>query len=142
MARRTTKAERNLFIAAIVIGLPIFAVAKFFDALGTVTALSVIIGATALVFVAFVAVKKQKRASLLAKYGDPLVVERILNKTLWVGETSAQLIDSLGAPLEVDRSVLKTKTKETWKYLRKSAKRYGLRVTLENGIVVGWDAKP
>ncbi|PKN66998.1 MAG: DUF2845 domain-containing protein, partial [Deltaproteobacteria bacterium HGW-Deltaproteobacteria-10] len=38
-------------------------------------------------------------------------------------------------------AVLKTKTKKTWKYHQQGTNRFGLRVTVENGYVVGWDKK-
>jgi hypothetical protein len=36
---------------------------------------------------------------------------------------------------------MKTKTKEVWKYHQRGANRYGLKITLENGRVVGWENK-
>ena len=85
--------------------------------------------------------KKKRREALLKKYGDADVVTRIMKKMFWQGQTHEQLRDSLGRPLDTDEKVLKTKTKEIWKYNRVGKNRYGLRITLENGIVVGWDEK-
>lgn len=48
-------------------------------------------------------------------------------------------MDSLGRPLDIDQKVLKTK--EVWKYNQTGKGRYALRITLENGEVVGWDQK-
>jgi hypothetical protein len=59
----------------------------------------------------------------------------------WQGQTQEQLLDSLGRPADTDTKVLKTKTKEIWKYNRVGKNRFGLRVTVENGVVVGWDKK-
>lgn len=83
-----------------------------------------------------------RRAMLLAKYeGDLDVVENILNEEPFLGETAEMLIDSLGQPLAKDLKVLKTKTKEVWKYDSTGYNQYGMRITLENGLVVSWDIK-
>jgi len=80
----------------------------------------------------------QRRGSLLKKYGDVDDVERIMARFMWVGQSEEQLRDSLGAPSAVDQRVLATKVKETWKYHPTGKSRYGLRVFLDDGIVVGW----
>lgn len=84
---------------------------------------------------------KKRREALFKKYGDAEVVARIIKKMFWQGQTQEQLRDSLGRPLDTDEKVLKTKTKEIWKYNRVGKNRYGLRITLENGVVVGWEQK-
>ena len=84
---------------------------------------------------------ERRRAEIYRKYGHTEIAEKILSQTVWVGETSEQLRDSLGAPLDIDEKVLKTKRKEIWKYVRKGANRFGYKFTLENGVVVGWDEK-
>lgn len=100
------------------------------------------IAATIVVSARIAAAKKRKRyAALMAKYHDTVVVDRIISKTVWVGESAEQLRDSFGPPIDIDHKVLKTKSKEVWKYVRKGANRYGLRFTMENGILVGWDEK-
>jgi hypothetical protein len=75
------------------------------------------------------------------KYGRGEIAERILRGEVWIGQTSAQLIDSIGRPVDVDQKVLKTKKKEVWKYAQKSARSFGLKITLDDDIVVGWDEK-
>lgn len=85
--------------------------------------------------------KKAWVENIYKKYGHTETAEKIINKTVWVGETTEQLTDSLGSPVDIDESVLKTKKKEVWKYYRKSANRYGFKVKVENGVVVGWDEK-
>lgn len=82
-----------------------------------------------------------RRQQLMAKYGDELIVNRIMKKMFWQGQTPEQLIDSIGRPLDTDHRVMKTKTKEVWKYNRTGKGRYALRITFENGVVVGWDSK-
>jgi stress response protein SCP2 len=83
--------------------------------------------------------KEQRRANLLAKYGDIEKVKKIENGEFWQGQTKEQLHDSRGTPADVDQKVLKSKTKEIWKYNKIAANRYALKITLENDIVVGWE---
>lgn len=85
--------------------------------------------------------RKARRDGIYLKYGHNETAEKIIGKVIWVGETSEQLSDSLGQPVDIDENVLKTKRKETWKYYQKSTNRFGLKVKVENGIVVGWDEK-
>lgn len=87
--------------------------------------------------IAFEAYKR----SLLEKYKHSEVVERILNSEYWTGQTTDQLEDSLGAPSDIDTTVLKTKTKEVWKYGKVRKGQYRLRINIENGKVVGWSDK-
>lgn len=82
-----------------------------------------------------------RRRSLMQKYGDPQLVARIINSEVWQGQTEEQLRDALGRPADVDEQVMKTKTKRVWKYGRSGKNRYRLRITLENGSVIGWDEK-
>ena len=87
------------------------------------------------------ATSKARKERIYEKYGHTEIADRIVNRTIWVGETREQLLDSWGSPLDIDEKVLKTKRKEIWKYFRKSANRYGYKITVEDGIVVGWDEK-
>lgn len=84
---------------------------------------------------------RQRRASLLSKYKDSELVDKLLQGYIWQGQTEEQLKDSVGAPLDIDQKILKTKKKEIWKYSPTGRNRYGLKITLENGVVVGWDKK-
>jgi hypothetical protein len=83
----------------------------------------------------------RRRQALFDKYGDAEIVDRIMARSYWQGQTSDQLSDSLGSPVDVDRKILKTKSKEVWKYLQTGKGRFGLRITLENDIVVGWEER-
>jgi hypothetical protein len=85
--------------------------------------------------------KKKRREALLGKYGDEQIADMIMKRMFWQGQTAEQLLDSLGTPVDVDKKVLKTKAKEIWKYHQTGKGRYRLRITLENGGVVGWDKK-
>jgi len=84
---------------------------------------------------------KWRRERLMEKYGDSVLVEKLMSKSFWQGQTEGQLIDSIGKPRDIDQKVLKTKTKEVWKYNETGKNRYALKITLENGEVVGWDKK-
>lgn len=93
------------------------------------------------VVLANAAIKFMRKKRLLERYGDEEVVRRIIEKRVWQGETEHMLIDSLGQPLAIDERVLKTKTKQIWKYHQTRRGAFGTRVTIENGVVVGWDVK-
>jgi hypothetical protein len=69
------------------------------------------------------------------------IVGAILNGEFWKGQSSEQLLDALGSPSAIDKQVLKTKTKEVWKYHKKKKDQYALKIMLEKGEVVGWDMK-
>ncbi|KIQ78967.1 hypothetical protein ACM3NY_07695 [Aeromonas veronii] len=84
---------------------------------------------------------KIRREYLMKKYGDKHLVEKLMKRMFWQGQSEGQLIDSLGKPIDIDQKVLKTKVKEVWKYNKTGKGRYALRVTLENGKVIGWDQK-
>ena len=97
----------------------------------------------ALVLAALVGVwgYRQRRKQLTEKYGDPEIARRIMKKVLWQGETQEQLLEALGTPEDIDQKILKTKSKEVWKYRPSGKNRFGLKVTLDDGIVVAWDMK-
>jgi uncharacterized protein YecT (DUF1311 family) len=81
--------------------------------------------------------KKQRRQSLIAKYGEA-DTDRILAGEVWMGMTNEQLIDAWGNPVEVGQEVSRNKTKETWKSNQTGKNRFSNRISLENGIVSGW----
>jgi hypothetical protein len=81
-----------------------------------------------------------KRAEITDKY-DAQTAERILNGQIWQGMTAEQLRYSVGEPVAVDMIVTKRTSKEVWKYWQQTATRFDLRVTLEKGLVVGWQMK-
>lgn len=85
--------------------------------------------------------EKARRERLMEKYGDVDLVDRLMKKMFWQGQSEEQLIDSIGKPVGIDQKVLKTKFKEVWKYNKTGKGRFALRITLENGLVVGWDKK-
>lgn len=84
---------------------------------------------------------ERRRAALLAKYYDAKIVDMIMRHMFWQGQSQEQLLDSLGRPADIDQKVMKTKVKEIWKYNQTGTNRFGLRITIENNVVVGWDQK-
>ena len=147
MAKKISKKEtEGYFALAIVVGCVWLAV-KFTEALGGIENLLIIGGILVALYVAYKFLSwrnrkrniAQKRRKLLSKYGDNEVVEKLMNQTIWQGQTNEQVVESLGIAEDIDQKVLKTKKKEIWKYGSEGGNRYRLRITLENDIVVGWE---
>lgn len=128
----------GLLIIVVAIGAVLV---KFFEAAGFVVPAIVAIVALGLYWWNKSNKRKQRLGYLREKYKDEEVVEKIFAGYFWQGQTADQLIDSLGRPADIDNNVLKTKKKEVWKYRHQGGNRYGLRINLENDIVVGWDQK-
>jgi len=82
-----------------------------------------------------------RRHLFVRKYGDPGIVDRIIDGKIWQGQSREQLLDAIGEPEDVHQRVYKTKVKETWKYNEVARNRFGLKVVLENGVVVGWEKR-
>jgi len=82
-----------------------------------------------------------RTAYLVEKYDDQSIVKAILARKIWEGMTAAQLFDSAGEPEAIDQKFMKNKSREVWKYDHEGSNRYSLRVTLENGLVVGWNSR-
>lgn len=97
--------------------------------------------AIVLVMLIMVCLLLARRMRLTMKYRDEQLVQNLLDERFWQGQTAEQLRDSLGEPLDIDQKVLKTKVKEVWKYEQTGKNRYGLKITLDDGIVVSWDQK-
>ena len=97
------------------------------------------------IFAVYVALKVMayffRRQRLMSKYGDREVVRRIMKKTIWEGMTTDQLHDCLGKPLDVDERLTKRAHTRVLKYRRTGRGRYGTRVTVREGRVIGWDVK-
>ena len=55
---------------------------------------------------------RRRRQELMSKYQDEEVVERIMTRRVWTGQTAEMLMDALGPPEAVDVKLLKTKKKE------------------------------
>ena len=78
---------------------------------------------------------------LMLNYDDEEIVSRILNQSLWIGQTTSQLLDSLGNPVDISEWRNTKEFGETWKFFRTGKNRYALKIYLENDQVSGWDKK-
>lgn len=94
-----------------------------------------------LIIIVNIYLTKKKKERLLGKYGDPEIVEMIMQHCFWVGQTEEQLIDSLGIPEGKSVKKMKTRYREVWKYNQMGKNRYGLRITLDDRIVQTWERK-
>jgi uncharacterized membrane protein len=83
--------------------------------------------------------RKRSRIQALREQYPEYVVQRILSGQIWQGQSEDQLVNTLGRPVDIYRKVLKAMLRKIWKCKQTSAKRFGLRITVENGYVVGWD---
>lgn len=136
-----SKAESSALGLLVVIGLPIYFAVEFFKAVGWVIPV-VVIGVIAVLYFAIQQARHKSRLSYLrSKYPDEEIVRRIMGRQFWPGQTSEQLTDSLGPPVEIDDKLLKTRTREVWKYQQTGSNRFALRITVEDGLVTGWDQK-
>lgn len=141
MAKRTSKADAALIALVVIVGLPIFLVSKLVDSVGWVVPIIVVVTIIGIA-VWYQQDKKHKQLEYLrSKYQNEEIVQKIIGGFIWQGQSKEQLKDTMGDPVSVDRAVLKTKTKEIWKYQQQGVNRFGLRITVENGYVVGWDKK-
>lgn len=139
MARR--KADAKLMAALILIGIPLFLLAKLYEALGPAAIATIVIGIPVLLIFVKVYRTRQRQRELMTKYHDAVIVEKIMEHNVWLGQTAEQLRDALQSPIVIDNHQLKTKRREVWKYHRRGVNRYGLRITLDNDVVVSWDQK-
>jgi hypothetical protein len=87
--------------------------------------------------------EKTRAAWVEHKYaGDGAeIVERITRRMFWTGQTEEQLVDSIGRPRQVETIRAEPK-QEVWKYREVNGIPCDLSITLEEGIVLGWDQKP
>lgn len=141
MARRSSKAEGALIVLAIMIGLPIYLVSNVFEMTGWVTPIAILVATVLLVWFYKYSQKQKRLTYLRAKYNDEDVVQKIYAGHVWQGQSEEELRDSLGKPNAIDNKLLKTMTREIWKYHPSGINRYRLRITVDNGRVAGWDQK-
>jgi Flp pilus assembly protein TadB len=138
---KMTKTQKEVLATLFFVALIITAVIKFFQNVGLLPLIIVIVACVLAVYL-YRAIKKKKRLRYLEqKYVNKKKVEKIINREIWQGETADQLIDSIGNPEVVDDKNLKTQKKAVWKYGRRGSKGYNLIVNLEKGIVVNWEGK-
>lgn len=141
MAKKMTKAEVQGFFWLVVIGLPIYLVMQLGESFGWAPLIFIVVAIICMGVWLKAGQKRKRRALLMEKYQDEELVESLMSQTVWQGQTAEQLLDSLGSPHDIDQKILKTKKKEVWKYDHQGSNRYGLRITLDNDHVVGWDKK-
>ncbi|MBE8233387.1 MAG: DUF2845 domain-containing protein [Endozoicomonadaceae bacterium] len=141
MVKRVTKARLKLLMWAIIIGLPIYGLFQLVEFIGWAGLIAGVIIIVAVVFGFKALYKKIHRQRLIDKYQDSGLVNDLMKGIFWQGQSAEQLFDSLGEPEDIDTKVLKTKKKEIWKYDHEGGNRYGLRITLDDDVVVGWDQK-
>ena len=106
-----------------------------------VAAVLLIVATIVLAFVARALARNSRYARLMARHGDEKLVQAILTQTIWQGMTVEQLKDSWGEPVAIEQKVMKTKVREVFKYKPLGGNRFRDKVTLEDGIVTGWDQK-
>ena len=141
MARRNSKNDVAVIGVLLLIGIPIWIVSRITDTIGaTAAVVSVVLVIGTIVFY-FVQKRAARLAFLRAKYGDENIVQRIMRRNYWQGQTADQLRDSLGNPSAVDKNLLKTRKREVWKYQPTGVNRFRLRITLDDDVVVGYGHK-
>lgn len=141
MTRKSTKSDGALLVILMIIGLPIYGLSKIYESVGWIPIISVFGTIIVLFFGNKYYKRKRKLSYLREKYQNEELAQKIFNNYFWEGQSADQLRDSLGLPVAIDNKLLKTKTKEIWKYNHQGGNRYSLRITVENGYVVGWDNK-
>jgi uncharacterized membrane protein len=141
MPRRGRKGQAAALGILIVFGLVFAALSKMVDSIGMAALIIGIVSVLVLIVVYKIWKHLARLAHLRNKYQDEEIVQRIMRRTFWQGQTSDQLLESLGNPKDIDRKLLATRKREAWKYNPRGVNRYGLRITLDNDIVAGWDQK-
>jgi hypothetical protein len=96
--------------------------------------------AVALLIMRDVMRKAARRRALVSRFGED-IANRITQHQIWQGQTAEMLLESRGKPEDADERVFKRTTRHVFKYNRTGKKTFALRVTFEDGIVVGWDDK-
>ena len=145
MARRASKAEQALygwiFAIGLIVAVPVYLFDKVNKSVGWQIPAAVIAAFLLLLLLMNMAKKRARLKYLRGRYLDEGIVQKIIAKRFWIGQTAEQLTDSLGPPVATDHKSLKTKNRDTWKYQRNGVNRYGLRITVEDGLVTAWDSK-
>jgi len=77
---------------------------------------------------------------LVSRFGEENAA-RVMRRELWQGQTIDMLLETHGIPAHGEQTVKKSKVIYVAKYDQMAKDRYRLKVTLENGIVVGWESK-
>ncbi len=107
----------------------------------TLTVALVVFGLCVAYFLVRAGIKKARRALLMKRHGNAEMVAAIMAGQIAQGMTAEMVMDTWGKPADMDETVMKTKTKQEMKYDQTGKNRFGTRVYLENGVVVGWETK-
>ena len=121
--------------------LPLFIVSSIVESVGFLPIICIIAVVSTVVLIIRQSNKKRRLDYLRNKYQNEELVNRINNKKIWQGQTQEQLLDALGEPITIDNKVMKTKTREIWKYHQLPRNSYRLKITVENGLVIGWEER-
>ena len=116
MARRMNKNESALIAVAIIVGLPIWIISKITDSIGIGAFIACVVVILAAIIWYFIKKRSARIAYLRGKYNDENIVQMIVGRKLWQGQTVEQLQDSVGRPTSIDTNLLKTRKREVWKY--------------------------
>ena len=83
----------------------------------------------------------RRRSALMAKYNNDALVDELMACAVLKGMPFETLVDSIGAPVDEDHKVFKTKTRRTLKYGQTGVNRFDLRIIVEDDHVVGWQTQ-
>ncbi|NRB66965.1 MAG: hypothetical protein HRU48_06275 [Vibrio sp.] len=91
-------------------------------------------------------VTEKLRKQLMSKYNDKELVEKLLMRMIWQGQTEEQLLDAIGQPADClqddgQTKVLQYEPARSGRISSVSLHPQRFKVTLENGKVVDWDRK-
>lgn len=128
---RAVTRNRWIFGIALLIGLWLFGLSL----IGYV--LLAVVAYFAWEWLAPIVAEHRRENRLRARYSGQTLND-LIGKVIWEGETAEQVRDSLGPPVEIETQARKTKHKEVWKYGHEGGNRFRLRITLDDGQVVGW----
>jgi len=103
--------------------------------------LAALVGIVVLVWQLRAGLARFRRQRLLARFGDAAMVDTILEGRIAQGMTAEMVEAVWGPPEDLDETVTKTRRKVEMKYNQTGKNRYGTRVHLEDGVVVGWEVK-
>lgn len=148
MGRRTSRRKSTSYSDLIYYGLLIGTLGYSLAQMDThiswgIPALLVFLTFALILAVRWIRVRAEKRdrlTYLFSRY-DTYEAHKILRKIIWVGETSEQLLDSLGKPYATDDKLMKTKHRRVWKYRHQGGNRFALRITVDDDAVSAWDDK-
>ncbi len=82
----------------------------------------------------------RRRRTLTARFGAE-VADLIMKRRIWQGATQEMIVESIGRPVDIDERVMKTKCRHVFKYAQRGRNKFALRLTFEDGHLVGWDDK-